>query len=608
MRILLKRIWGLISCYKRRLVLGIVFGVLSGLVVPLLMITIKLAVSVIFPSQYDVPMSTQIEMAPQFVQNLIQSVAEHLPRGEGTVSTAALLLIIASIPGVMILKGVCTYINVYMIKWVGTRGVMNLRNRLFEHFMSHSIRFHTSGNSGELISRVFNDTQSIQNSITHAVPTIVRDPITVISLAAYLLYNYPTLTGVTLIIFPLCVVPIRIYAIKIRKATVSLQNMLASLGKIMQEAFSGIRIIKSYNLENVVNEKFRKNSREQVSLRMRQVRADEMPSILIEILGAIGAALVLIYIKLMGKIEMSPADFLAFIGSFFLMYQPIKSLSKIYSELAQAAAASDRIYEMLEVKTDVPEPVHPKKLSSQDMEIVFDHVSFSYGDRMVLSDINLTIKPGQRIALVGATGSGKSTLLHLILRFYDPTTGRITIGGTDIREVTTHDLHEKMAIVTQDTFLFDDTILNNIAYGKEGASFEEIQKVAKLALAEEFILQKPDGYETHVGERGVMLSGGQRQRLAIARALLRDAPILLLDEATSALDTKSERIVQAALEELLKGRTSVSIAHRLSTIYDSDVILVLDRGRIVESGTHEELLKNGGVYKRLYDLQFTQLD
>jgi ATP-binding cassette, subfamily B, bacterial MsbA len=602
------RVWGLVHPYKGRLILGIVFGILSGFVAPLLVLTIKLAVSVIFPTAQDISLLEQLEAAPRFVQNLVGNLSSVLPQKFSDVSTAGLLLIIACIPAVMVIKGITSYVNIYMMQWVGVRAIMDLRNRLFSHFMSHSASFFNKGNTGELISRIFNDTAFLQNSITNSVPTIVRDPITIIALSSYLLWSYTTLTLITLVVFPLCVIPVLIYSQNIRRAMVAMQNTLAALGKVMQETFTGNRIIKAYNLEKFVRKKFEENSRTQVSLHMKCVRGNEVPGILIEILGATGVALVLVYIRIMGKIEMSPADFMAFIGSFFLMYQPIKSLSKIYTQLNQAAASSKRVFELLDIKSEIAEPLQPKLLQAQNAEIVFEQVSFSYGDRNVISDINIRIKPGQRIALVGATGSGKSTLMHLILRFYDPVSGRITIGGTDIRDVSTHHLHEQIAIVTQDTFLFDDTIRNNIAYGKPDATFEEIQRAAKLALAEEFILQKKEGYDTLVGERGVMLSGGQRQRLAIARALLRNAPILLLDEATSALDTNSERIVQAALEELMKGRTSICIAHRLSTIYDSDLIFVLDSGKIVESGTHERLLSQNGIYRKLYDLQFTQLN
>ncbi len=505
----------------------------------------------------------------------------------------------------MILKGISVYGNCYMMQWVGIRAVMDLRNRLFAHLLNHSASFLSKENTGSLISRISLDTATINNAITQAIPTLVRDPLTIIALATYLLWNYFSLTLISLIVFPVCVIPIIIYARKIRKATRSFQDALAGISKVMQEGFTGNRVVKAYNMEKNLEAKFEDNSRQQVSLKMKIVRADELPSILIEIFGAIGAALLLVYIRIMGKIDMSPADFIAFIGSFFFMYQPIKSLSKVYSHLNQAKAASDRIYEMLDIKSDIIEPANPKHIDAGNAEIRFENLSFSYGDNLVLNNINLTVKPGQRIALVGHTGCGKSTLMHLLLRFYNPTQGRITIGGVDIRDVTTHDLREQIAIVTQDTFLFDDTIRNNIACGKPGSTQEEVQQAAKEALADEFILQKPKKYETLVGEHGIMLSGGQRQRIAIARALLRNAPILLLDEATSALDTRSERIVQSALEKLMKNRTSICIAHRLSTIYDADVIYVLNQGKIVESGTHTDLLAAGGIYKHLYDMQFS---
>lgn len=571
------------------------------------MVTIKIAVSVIFPSEHDVPLLDQLAAAPAFVQNAVAKLSHILPENMSDISTAGLIIVIASIPMVMVFKGIVVYGNIYLMQWVGIRSIMDLRNRLFSHLLNHSASFLSKGNTGELMSRISNDTSVMLNSITTAIPTIVRDPITILALAVYLLWNYFTLTLITLIVFPLCVVPVQIYTQKIRRSMSALQTTLADLGKVMQEAFTGNRVIKAYNLEGPVVKKFERNSDEQINLNMRCVRANEIPGILIEIFGATGAALVLVYIRILGQIEMSPADFMAFIGSFFLMYQPIKSLSKVYTQLNQAKAASDRIYKMLDVKSDIPEPLHPKKLSAENAEIRFEDVCFNYGEDDVLKHINLVVKPGQRVALVGSTGSGKSTLIHLLLRFYDPTAGKITIGGTDIRDVTTHDLREQIAIVTQDTFLFDETIRTNIGFGCQNASFEEIKLAAQEALAEEFILQKPQQYDTLVGERGTMLSGGQRQRIAIARALLRDAPILLLDEATSALDTRSERIVQAALEKLMKNRTSICIAHRLSTIYNADVIYVLDRGAIAESGTHQELLTKGGIYKRLYDLQFSQL-
>jgi subfamily B ATP-binding cassette protein MsbA len=286
------------------------------------------------------------------------------------------------------------------------------------------------------------------------------------------------------------------------------------------------------------------------------------------------------------------------------MYRPIKNIVRLQSQLQQARAASQRVFDLLEMQNSVHESARPKMLNAAGADIQFDHVHFSYGEKVALDDIQLQIKPGQIVALVGASGSGKTTLANVLLRFYDPQRGTIRIGGVDIRDVTTRDLRNQIAVVTQETILFNDTIRKNIELGRPGASNDEIVAAARHAYAGDFIMEKPNGFDTYIGEKGVTLSGGQRQRLAIARAVLKNAPILVLDEATSALDTESERAVQAALDELMKGRTTICIAHRLSTILHADVIVVLDQGRIVETGSHAELARRGGIYQKLYELQF----
>jgi subfamily B ATP-binding cassette protein MsbA len=298
---------------------------------------------------------------------------------------------------------------------------------------------------------------------------------------------------------------------------------------------------------------------------------------------------------------------LAFFIAVFGLYAPVKNLSRLQSQLSLARATVEPVYELLAEKTTLPEPAHPKPLQARGAPIRFEHVSFSYGEKTVLHDVDLTIQPGQLVALVGRTGSGKTSLANLLLRFYDPDKGAVRVGGTDIREVSSRDLRASISVVSQETLLFNDTIRNNIALGRPGATDAEIEQAAKHAYAHDFIIKdKEKGYDTPVGERGVNVSGGQRQRLAIARAILRNAPILILDEATSSLDTESERIVQAALEELMQGRTTICIAHRLSTIQRADVIVVLDNGRVVEKGTHADLLKTGRTYAKLYQLQFEQ--
>jgi subfamily B ATP-binding cassette protein MsbA len=338
---------------------------------------------------------------------------------------------------------------------------------------------------------------------------------------------------------------------------------------------------------------------------MRIVRASNIPGPLIEFFGSCGVALLLAYLICRPQGHPNPADFLQLIGSVFFMYQPLKNLTQLQNQIIQARAATERAFALLDTQTTVAEPRQPQPLRATGADIVFENVDFNYEEKPVLHGINLAVQAGRLVALVGASGSGKTTLANLLLRFYDPKSGAIRIGGLDIRDVSTRDLRSQMAVVTQEVVLFDDTIRRNIELGRPGATNDEIIAAARHAYAYDFIMQRPEGFDAVIGEKGVMLSGGQRQRIAIARAVLRNAPILVLDEATSALDTESERAVQAALDELMKGRTTICIAHRLSTILHADLIVVLDQGRIVETGRHDDLVKRGGVYQKLYELQFS---
>ncbi len=601
----LLKVWSLAKPYRTRLFLGVLTGILTGLVSPLVIGTVMFVYSAVFPTPGEAGVA-QLPMhrLPAFVQQWFYTARQALEQGvQSHPWTVAAL--VAAIPIIMFLSGFFGYLNVYLLQWVAIRTVTDLRLRLFGHLLNLSAGFYSQNSTGQLISRVMNDTGALQNILNNTVSVVVRDPVRLVGVLAFLLWQQPKLTLITLIFLPACIIPIAVFNRKIRRSSRELQTQAAELTQIMTEAFTGHRIVKAYNLEPIVAGQFQDATRRYISHYMRITRAGIIPGPLIEFFGSCGVALLLAYLIYRSQGHPNPADFLQLIGSIFFMYQPLKNLTQLQNQIVQARAASERAFALLDTQTLVLEPAQPRKLQAAGADIQFEHVHFSYGEKVALRDINLEIQSGRLVALVGASGSGKSTLANLLLRFYDPTQGVIHIGGVDIRDVSTHDLRSQIAVVTQEIILFDDTIRRNIELGRPGATNDEIIAAARHAHAYDFIMQKPEGFDGVIGEKGVMLSGGQRQRIAIARAVLRDAPILVLDEATSALDTESERAVQAALDELMKGRTTICIAHRLSTILHADLIVVLDQGRIVETGRHEELVRRGGVYQKLYELQFS---
>jgi subfamily B ATP-binding cassette protein MsbA len=598
------KVWSLAKPYRVRLFLGVFAGVVSGLISPLLIGTIMFVYSAVFPSP-DQTGSAQLPMRrlPDFVQEWFQTAQNAVENGAHAHPWVVVALIV-SIPLIMFLRGLFSYLNTYFLQWVSSRAIADLRVRLFKHLLDMSAVFYSENSSGQLISRVMNDTGALQNILSGATSIIVRDPVALVSLLAFLLWQQPKLTLITMVGLPMCLIPIVIFSHKSRRSSRELQTQAAELTQTMSEAFTGYRVVKAYNLEPTVAGQFRDTARKSVGHYMRLVRAASIPGPLIEFFGACGVALLLAYLICRPEGHPNPAAFLQLVGSIFFMYQPMKNLTQLQNQIVQAHAASERVFIILDTQNSVPEPAKPQLLQAAGADIQFDRVHFSYGEKTALDDIRLQIKPGQLVALVGASGSGKTTLANLLLRFYDPQHGVIRIGGVDIRDVTTRDLRNQIAVVTQETILFNDSIRRNIELGRPGASNDEIIAAARHAYAYDFIMEKPKGFDTFIGEKGVALSGGQRQRLAIARAVLKNAPILVLDEATSALDTESERAVQAALDELMKGRTTICIAHRLSTILHADEIVVLDQSRIAEAGTHTELVRRGGIYQKLYELQF----
>lgn len=600
----LRRLWTFVRPYQARLVMGLICGILLALVNGMLLVILKVGPDLIFHNGVQLSPEKQIQKAPRLVQPLLEWAASHLPTSIQASSHAVVYAVILAIPIVMFLRSLFSYLNVYLVNWASTRAMADLRTAVFSHLQDLPLSFFSKSNTGDLISRVSADTQSLRLVVGSSIATLVSDPFTILMAVLVLLRIKPMLTLFSLVVLPICIVPISIYARKVRQSARAMQTHTADLSKLMHEAFTGNRIIKAYNLEDKILAEFREVTRKFVSQTMRVVRAGEIPGNVTEFLGGIGVTLILLYIVSAGNSFGDVGTFTVFLGGMFSMYRPIKNLTRLHNQFHQANAASQRVFELLDTPSSMPEPASPKPLVAANADIQFDDVYFSYGEKPVLRGINLTIKAGQFVALVGTTGSGKTSLVNLLPRFYDVQSGAVLIGGLDVRQVSIKDLRGQIAIVTQETILFHDTIRKNIAVGRPGASNEEIEAAARHANAHEFIMQKEGGYDAIVGEKGTTLSGGQKQRVSIARALVKDAPILILDEATNSLDAEVEHAVQEELEKLMRGRTTICIAHRLSTVQKADRIVVVSDGRIVETGTHTELLELGGVYQRLYELQF----
>lgn len=624
MREHLKRVLEIAKPYRGRLILGLLCGFLSGALAPTLPLSLKLAVDAVFPLDTAAPKpgktsaGVQAPAQEKNSQPISKSLTSRMPsslqrtldglnswfRPPGAPSRTRLLLVISFIPAAMFLRSLLSYLNTYLLSWVAIRAANDLRVRLFRHLIHLPLRFFNKASTGDLMTRI-DGAMAVHSTIKDAFGVIIREPISILSLVVILIKMEPILSLFTLLVFPICLIPIALFGRKFRKSDSGIHARNASLNNVMQESFTGIRVIKGYNLEAAVVEQFQKAAHGITGFFMRAVRAGELPGPLIEFIGSIGVALVFAYYAFMAPGHAPAGDMLAFFVLVFSLYQPLKNLSRLHHQLEIAKLSLDPAYELLSKQSSLPEPANPKTLVAQGAPIRFENVSFSYGEKPVLHNINLTIQPGQMVALVGRTGSGKTSIANLLLRFYDPTVGAILIGDTDIRSVSSRDLRSNIAVVTQETILFNDTIRRNIGLGRPNATDAEIEEAAKHAYAHNFIIQeKARGYETIVGEKGVNVSGGQRQRIAIARAILRDAPILILDEATNSLDPEAEKIVQDALEELAKGRTTICIAHRLSTIQNADLIVVLDNGRIVETGTHEQLLQSRGLYCKFHELAF----
>jgi subfamily B ATP-binding cassette protein MsbA len=508
--------------------------------------------------------------------------------------------------GVYVVKGIGRYGQSYLMASVGERVIAALRRDLYTHIQAMPLAFSQNRHSADLMSRVVVDASRLARLSSEVLVMAFRQVCTVVALLVVMLTQEPRLTLLALIAFPLVGLTIRGMGRRLYSINRGTQEQIAALGTVLQEALAGTKIVKAFGRESHEQARFDHVNRRLLELSLKDRRVDELSEPLMEILAALGLMAILWYggfRVIQGA--MTPGTLFSFVTATLMLYGPVRKLSRIANLAQQTTPSAERIFEILALQPAVADAADAVTLDDFRQAIEFDHVWFRYEDgEMALKDICLTVRRGEVVALVGMSGGGKSTLTDLIPRFHDVTRGRILVDGGDVRRYTQASLRSQIAIVTQDTFLFHDSIEANIAYGKAGATPEDIERAARAAYAHDFIVAMPEGYQTLVGERGVKLSGGQRQRVALARAFLKDPPILILDEATSDLDAESEFIVQQALADLTKGRTVVLIAHRLSTVRLAHRIAVFHEGRIVEEGTHDELLGRDGMYRRLHALQF----
>jgi ATP-binding cassette, subfamily B, bacterial MsbA len=578
--------------YWVRLLCGVLLGIVFGISNALILSATKGLLNRVFPDENRPAETQSLQKYSSSTWNDLKRrvgpvVDEWFPNAESSLTgkqAAGLLLLF---PLLFAFRGYIGYLSSYCMGWVSERVVSDLRQDVFRKLTVLSLAFHNRATMGDLITHVHGDTQALQKTLNLGVSDFVKEPVTIACTFAFLLWVDWQLTLFVAAFLPLCVIPMTVLGKKMRRASKNNVSTGVSQQSLLIEFLNSIRLIKAYKLEEEATRRFAAHDRRIVHHGMKQLQAKELINPLIETIGALGFGVVLVYILYSRR---TGADLAVFVGAIATVYTPIKKITALHVRFQQAAIGVERLMRILSEKPTVVEPDAPKRVNTFRSEIRFENVTFSYEEKPVLQKFNLVIPRGLKLGIAGESGSGKSTLINLLLRFYDPQEGRILIDGEDIRNLSTADLRSQIALVSQEIVVFDQSVAENIACGKPGATPLEVEAAARAAYAHEFIMQLPNRYETRVGERGVTLSGGQRQRIAIARAFIRQAPILALDEATAALDSHAEAEVQAAIDRLAENRTVICVAHRLSTLSKMDEVIVISNGAVTARGLPSKVL------------------
>jgi ATP-binding cassette, subfamily B, bacterial MsbA len=594
------------------------FSVLHGasvyLSIPLLDTLFQQSDSTAQGVQTDLVSNDTSSLVPDWINSIIKDLSDSFHEFIFAGDTSDIILRICILIVLTFLgKSIFGYLQAYYLAYVQQGIIKSFRDKAYMHLHKLPMSYFKNERTGDLISRITNDVQVIQNSFSAVFKSVFREPITILVFTVIAISISWRLFLVSLVVLPISIAIIGFIGVKLREQTRKLQRQIGNITSVLQETIIGVKIVKAFGMENYENQKFMGITKKYFKIALKKARIQNISSPSTEFIAVIVGVFIIYYGGLLVLVEktMKASEFLGFLFAIFQMIPPMKVMATVNNKIQESIAAGDRVFELLDTEPKIKNIDNPKSIENFENEIKFENVGFSYddSDESVLDNVSLTVKKGEIIALVGSSGAGKTTFVDLIPRFYDPTTGFISIDGKDIKNYDMVDLRALMGIVTQETVLFNESISKNIAYGLDNYPMEKIIEVAKIANAHNFILELPNGYDTVIGEQGVKLSGGQRQRLSISRALLKNPPIMIFDEATSALDNESEMLVQEAIERLMKERTTFVIAHRLSTIRNADRILVLERGKIVQQGKHEDLLNDqDGIYSKLYELQFRNLN